>query len=207
MQGRLDPRKQPAQSRATVTMNAILEAAARILEERGLEGYTTNAVAERAGVSIGSLYQYFPGKDAMTVALAEREAAILLTAVAAAGKAEDWRAGLIAMIRATVQHQLRRPRLARLLDFEAARLPVRDRQAQAAALIHAAIVGLLSRRAGRLAEDADKLGFDIMVIARGLVDSAGARGETDALDLERRVARAVLGYLERSGPRQPPTAP
>ena len=52
-----------------------MEAAARILEERGLEGYTTNAVAERAGFSIGSLYQYFPNKDAITIALIQRETA------------------------------------------------------------------------------------------------------------------------------------
>jgi AcrR family transcriptional regulator len=198
MHTRLEPRKQPAQSRSTATVSAILEAAARILEERGLDGYTTNAIAERAGISIGSLYQYFPGKDAVTIALAEREAAILLAAVAEAGKAEDWRGGLVAMIRAAVQHQLRRPRLARLLDFEKARLPVRDRQAQGAMLIHAAIVALLGRRPGRTADSSGKLAFDMLAIARGLVDSAGERGETDALDLERRVVRAVLGYLKKS---------
>ena len=52
---RLDPRKPPTQPRATETVNAVLEAAARILERHGFEGYTTNAIAERAGVSIGSL--------------------------------------------------------------------------------------------------------------------------------------------------------
>ncbi|WP_408502540.1 TetR/AcrR family transcriptional regulator [Paraburkholderia sediminicola] len=44
-----------------------------MLETKGLEGFNTNAVAERAGVSIGSLYQYFPGKDALTIALMQRE--------------------------------------------------------------------------------------------------------------------------------------
>lgn len=43
----------------------LLEAAAQVLEAKGLEGFNTNAVAERAGVSIGSLYQYFPSKDAL----------------------------------------------------------------------------------------------------------------------------------------------
>lgn len=53
-----DPRKRPRQARSVATFEAILEAAARILE------INTNAVAELAGVSIGSLYQYFPSKDA-----------------------------------------------------------------------------------------------------------------------------------------------
>src|SRR5580698_10427561 len=74
----LAPRKAPTQRRATATVEAILEAAARILETQGLEGYTTNAVAERAAVSIGSLYQYFPNRDALTAALIERETATLL---------------------------------------------------------------------------------------------------------------------------------
>lgn len=58
-------RKHPRQSRSRATIEAILHAAAHILGERGLKGLTTNAVAEVAGVSIGSLYQYFPNKLAL----------------------------------------------------------------------------------------------------------------------------------------------
>ena len=57
-------RKEPRQERARATVEAILEAAARILDRQGWKGFTTNAVAEVAGVSIGSLYQYFPNKAA-----------------------------------------------------------------------------------------------------------------------------------------------
>lgn len=66
-------RRSPRQARAKATTAAILEAAARILEERGLDGFTTNHVAERAGVGIATLYQYFPDKDAIVVAIAEQE--------------------------------------------------------------------------------------------------------------------------------------
>ncbi|MCA3366430.1 MAG: helix-turn-helix transcriptional regulator, partial [Roseomonas sp.] len=59
------PRKQPIQDRSRETVGAILEAAARILEAEGLEAANTNAIAARAGVSIGSLYQYFPDKVAI----------------------------------------------------------------------------------------------------------------------------------------------
>ncbi len=70
----LDPeRRSPRQARARATIAAILEAAARILEERGLDGFTTNHVAERAGVGIATLYQYFPDKDAIVLAIAEQE--------------------------------------------------------------------------------------------------------------------------------------
>ena len=65
-------RKVPKQARAKVTVAAILDAAEQLLAENGFEGTTTNAVAERAGVSVGSLYQYFPNKDAIVVAIADR---------------------------------------------------------------------------------------------------------------------------------------
>jgi len=65
-------RKEPRQARAQVTVEAILEAAARILDRQGWERFTTNAVAEAAGVSIGSLYQYSPNKLALVEAILRR---------------------------------------------------------------------------------------------------------------------------------------
>jgi AcrR family transcriptional regulator len=67
-----EPRKRPRQTRSTETVDRILTAAARIFDERGYRATTTNHVAAEAGVSIGSLYQYFPNKDALLVALAEQ---------------------------------------------------------------------------------------------------------------------------------------
>jgi AcrR family transcriptional regulator len=81
------PRKQPLQARAQVTVEAIIRATAHILRTKGWDACNTNAVAKRAGVSIGSLYQYFPSKDALLAALAERHAEagnkVLLDAVTA----------------------------------------------------------------------------------------------------------------------------
>ena len=71
-------RRIPRQSRAAETVTAILEGAAQILEAGGLAAFTTNAVAERAGVSIGTLYQYFTNKDAVLLALARQEMEIAL---------------------------------------------------------------------------------------------------------------------------------
>ncbi len=66
-------RRIPRQARAAETVAAILEATAQVLEAGGLAALTTNAVAARAGVSIGTLYQYFDGKDAILLELARRE--------------------------------------------------------------------------------------------------------------------------------------
>ena len=71
---RTSPRKEPSQRRAHATVGAILEATAHILSRAGYEGLSTNEVALAAGVSIGSLYQYFPNKQALVSALIERHA-------------------------------------------------------------------------------------------------------------------------------------
>jgi AcrR family transcriptional regulator len=68
----LRPRKKPTQARSRATVDAILTAAAQVLQVKGYAGATTDRIAERAGVSVGSLYQYFPNKDALLVALAEQ---------------------------------------------------------------------------------------------------------------------------------------
>lgn len=74
-------RRIPRQARAAETVTAILEAAAQILEAGGLAAFTTNAVAERAGVSIGTLYQYFVDKNALLLALARQEMGAALVEV------------------------------------------------------------------------------------------------------------------------------
>jgi AcrR family transcriptional regulator len=69
------PRRKPVQDRSLATVEAILEAAAQVFERCGYAAGTTNRIAERAGVAIGSLYQYFPNKDAILVALVRRHMA------------------------------------------------------------------------------------------------------------------------------------
>ena len=65
-------RKRPKQGRSKFTVDSILEAATRILIADGYASFNTNRVAEVAGVSVGSLYQYFPNKEAIVAALWER---------------------------------------------------------------------------------------------------------------------------------------
>lgn len=64
----LKPRKQPLQDRAKKRVEAILEATARLLTKNGFDGLTTDAIALEAGISVASLYQYFPNKHAAVYA-------------------------------------------------------------------------------------------------------------------------------------------
>lgn len=73
MAAKRNPRRKPLQARAKASVDAILQAAAQILEKGGGAKFDTNRIAAKAGVSIGTLYQYFSGKQAILVALAERE--------------------------------------------------------------------------------------------------------------------------------------
>ena len=70
---RISSRKRPKQARSTELVAAILEAAAQVLAKEGAARFTTARVAERAGVSVGSLYQYFPGKAAILFRLQSEE--------------------------------------------------------------------------------------------------------------------------------------
>jgi len=68
----IKPRKTAAQDRSRATVDALVEATARILVKEGFDKASTNRIAELAGVSVGSLYQYFPGKEALVAAVIER---------------------------------------------------------------------------------------------------------------------------------------
>jgi AcrR family transcriptional regulator len=72
------PRKSPVQDRSREMVEVILEATARVLVEGGYDRASTNKVAEVAGVSVGSLYRYFPSKEALVAALCERHVTAML---------------------------------------------------------------------------------------------------------------------------------
>jgi AcrR family transcriptional regulator len=68
----LAPRKRPRQARSAATLDAIFEATIQVLLADGMRALTTTRVAERAGVSVGTMYQYFPHKQSLIYALNER---------------------------------------------------------------------------------------------------------------------------------------
>ncbi len=98
-------KKRPKQARSRFTVEALLEAAARVLEQEGYDRASTNRIAEVAGVNIASLYQYFPNKDALIGALIDRHLASVQSETAA--MLEDFRKAPIEQaIRFAVQAHL-----------------------------------------------------------------------------------------------------
>lgn len=87
----LTPRKKPVQSRSTHTVEAIFDACIQVLIEVGVERLTTTRVAERAGVSVGTLYQYFPHKHALLAAVLERHLLLVVEATEQSCRANQGR--------------------------------------------------------------------------------------------------------------------
>jgi AcrR family transcriptional regulator len=79
-----EPRKTPVQARSAVTVEAISEATIQVLLSRGAGGLTTTRVADRAGVSVGTLYQYYPNKQSLLFAVMEDHFEKITRAVEAA---------------------------------------------------------------------------------------------------------------------------
>jgi len=124
---RLRARKRPRQDRSRATVDAIMGAAAQVFAGRGYAATTTNHIAARAGVSIGSLYEYFPSKDALLVALMEThlgegEAILERAAAEATADGDDLDRVVGRFVRAMVTLHGRNRALHRVL-FEEAPLP------------------------------------------------------------------------------------
>jgi AcrR family transcriptional regulator len=167
----LNPRKQPLQARSQATIDAIVQAAAQLIGAQGLDGFNTNAVAERAGVSIGSLYQYFPNKDAIMAALirqTQAERAEALGAVLAqphSSLADLVRAVVHAINRQHREHSL----LAAAIDHEEARLPMQDEIDDFLDGAGAALRGVLARYGSDV--DPDRAARTLPALVRSVVDS------------------------------------
>lgn len=140
------PRRIPRQSRSRALVDAILEATARVLSERGYAATNTNLVAERAGVSVGSVYQYFPNKDSLITALHERHAVEMHAAmetVLASASSLDLRGQLAAIVHAWLAAHRVAPQLHQVLEKEFPFFDAPSDQSQADQSIHHRIQRLL----------------------------------------------------------------
>jgi AcrR family transcriptional regulator len=120
-------RRKPIQDRSSATVDALLEATAQILLSHGYDRASTNEIARRAGVSIGSLYQYFDNKEALVAELARRhfghiEAVVVEHMTPLPGGEVDLRAMVTRLLGALVAVHRLNPRLSQVLEAEVPRV-------------------------------------------------------------------------------------
>lgn len=171
-------------------MDIVLEAAAQVFVREGIDA-TTNRIAERAGVSIGTVYQYFPNKQALLYAIAERHVAAArarLTEVFADLRARTppFEETVRSVVTAVVRLHADRPLLHRVLDQYAPRVPAGVREVERLRAWCAAEVAFHLARCGRP-------GPDLRLTAEALVDAVDRqvhRGQAGDRLVEQLVALA-----------------
>ncbi len=202
----LAPRKLPLQTRAHSTVEAILEAATQVLTQGGLAAFNTNAVALRAGVSIGSLYQYFPSKDAVMAELIARQHQRQIAAVLALvelpadlpleQRVQQW-------VRAVMQHHFDNALFASAIDHEEARLPVGDLLVEmmevAGSQLYTLVTDLRTELPGL---DPVAALRTIPPLLRAVTDTWANQTPPDLVRAESEAVKALLGYLRQSGAAQ-----
>ena len=193
-------RRQPRQRRALETVAAVLEAAVRILKREGVDGLTTNRIADVAGVSIGSVYQYFPDKGAIFSALHRQHVAAVDRLVAAqltlhaAAPLEDLMRSLIG---AMVDVHASDPELCELLMTELPHRP--DGGEDFARRLHGAFrLAIAARtRKKKKMRSLDKTVFTVTQLVDALSHGAALR-RPPGVSLEEakeEAVRAVMAYL------------
>ncbi|MCV9935852.1 TetR/AcrR family transcriptional regulator [Boseaceae bacterium BT-24-1] len=191
-------RKEPRQARSRATVEAVVEAGARILSEQGWSGFTTNKVADAAGVSIGSLYQYFPDKLSLVDAIRRRHIDDSLDAVRHALAGTQSLAEFVEVLVANLiaAHSIH-PGLHRVLLDEAPGLEAyRDQNSE----IEAQYLALFTRAAtthGSQDKDtpASTIGLVISDAIDGVIHNAARRGRLHEPALRGELVRLICAYL------------
>lgn len=192
-------RRLPVQRRSRQTVEAILDAVVRILKREGVDGVTTNRIAEVAGVSIGSVYQYFPDKRAIFGALHDRhveEISRLIEATLVAHAESPFEDLVRALVEALVEAHAADPELHELLTTE---VPNRGGARAFEARLRSTFRLALSARAPatRKERDQEKMLFVLPHMVEALAHGAALR-RPEGLTREaatREAVRAVLAYL------------
>ncbi len=199
---RTAPRKTPAQQRSRATVEAIVAATARVLVRDGYDALSTNRVAREAGVSVGSLYQYFPGKEALVAAVMERHASRMQENIAermaSAPPAATAEEVATEMIRAMLAAQQAEPRLHRALVEQVPRIGALRRLHELFSNYERLVEAWLEENGERIeVKDAKRAAFVLVAAVEGLVN----RATLDRPDLvatgrlEEQILRLVLAYV------------
>lgn len=195
------PRKIPTQARALETVEAILAATKKVLVKEGYEGTTTNRVAEVAGVSIGSLYQYFPSKESLLAELVDRHLKKMLhvlSTTAAEGEASTIEEAARTIIHAVfVAHRVS-PKLHRVVMQQMARIGTIENIDAFEAQTEELVVGFLTSHRSEVRPKNVKLAARVALLAvRGTTLWTVLRRpeQLDDEDFEAEITDMVIRYL------------
>ncbi len=173
-----------------------MDGAALILKKDGLTALNTNAVAHKAGVSIGSLYQYFPSKDAILATLVRQMRREMLEAMQDAlerATSGDIRKDGKIFIEASLRHHLDHADIVEQLEHVEKALPL-DQETQALKSEMSELVVALLERCN--VTDARAIAFDLISICHALSHDARALEVTSFEQISQRMQRAVFGYID-----------
>ncbi|WP_447980777.1 TetR/AcrR family transcriptional regulator [Achromobacter kerstersii] len=206
------PRKSPRQLRSQHTVDTILQATARVLATHGYAGTNTNLIAETAGVSVGSLYQYFPNKNALIAALHQRHDNQMLDViddVLNSNPAATLKERVGAIVQAMLHAHLLEPALHRVLEREFPLFDTPREYSLADQDIHRRMRHLLELHRAEIAQqDRDLATYVVLRIMESLVHAMALEPPAgfDAKQLEQAVVDAVMGYLATPGGAAPQKA-
>ena len=200
---RTNPRKLPQQDRSKFTVDVILTATAHILTEVGYDKTSTNRIAERAGISIGSLYQYFPNKEALIAALRDRHVSSMMAVIES--KLRDLfkapiNVVLPELVKASIAAHAIEPELHKVLHEQVPRLSGTESEAGITALLQT----YLAKQCDRIPPQ--KLGSVVFIIERTIeaLTHAAVIECSDLLQdeqLEQEISELLLSYLiEKNNP-------
>lgn len=196
----LDPRKKPRQRRSRVTVETIFEATIQVLLANGLEAITTTQIAARAGVGVGSLYQYFPNKNALLAAVVQRHVGEVVDTTIAACRSVHG-AGIremcATMMSAFVDAKTRRPEVSRALYLPSAAVNadaiVRAESIRCAQAIQQMLGSARDVKIAELQVVSRTLAGSIIAPTRAVIESGGNRTDFERLKLH--LTALGVGYL------------
>jgi AcrR family transcriptional regulator len=202
----LEPRKSPVQVRSAASVNAILEATIQVLLHVGKQRLTTTKVALRAGVSVGTLYQYFPNKSALLQAALKRhlgEVADAVELVCKQQEGETLREMVTALITAFLQAKMRDAKTSVALYSVSSDVDGAKIAQQMGTRFNEAIIRMLATAREPLTTDpqliASILQGMMIGVSRRMLESGAPEKQLDAL--RRELIFVACAYLEASSSR------
>jgi AcrR family transcriptional regulator len=197
----LSPRKKPQQRRSRVTIDTLFEATIQVLLANGLDKITTIQIADRAGVSIGTLYQYFPNKRALLAAVVKRHVSGVVDATIDACKPVHGKTigeMCAAMMDAFVDAKTRRPEVSRALYLPSAAVNadaiVKEESGRCAQAVHDMLITASDAKFAQPRLVSGVLIASIVGPTRAVIEAGGNRSTFQRLKMH--LTALSVGYLK-----------